>query len=72
MVTAQYGSSQVPANLPRVPVTVGDTSSMSDDMPVHASPIEPGPAAGYLDTGAGRGDANPYDHPSGDGRWRTV
>lgn len=69
VLSSPYGSSQVPGNLARVPVHSGDTSSMADDLAAHASVIEPGPESAYADTGAGAGNANPYDHPAGNGRW---
>jgi hypothetical protein len=60
ILTSTYASSQVPANLPRIPVTQGDTSAFSDDTPVHESPIMPGPASAYLSTGAGQGHADAW------------
>ena len=46
-------SSQLP--LPVARVESGDTSSMSDDIAAHTSPISPGPQDAYSSTGAGRG-----------------
>ena len=73
-MSAPYGSSQLPANRPTVAVLSGDTSSMSSDQAAQASPISPGPSSDYVNTHAGEGNANPYDHPAGAdaGRWRTV
>jgi hypothetical protein len=51
VVTDQYGSSQVPANLPRVSVMSGDTSGMADDQPAHASVTVPGPESDYMSAG---------------------
>lgn len=65
VVSNPQASSQVPENMPRVSVTAGDTSGMSSDQAVQASPITPGPVAGYLSTGAGQGNPNPYRHPNG-------
>lgn len=58
VVSAPYGSSQLPENRPRLDVTAGDTSSMSDDMPAHEDAIMAGPVADYLSTGAGDGSAD--------------
>src|SRR5215472_14204756 len=54
VISAPYGSSQLDVNMPEIPVTAGDTSAMSDDMPAHASAIMPGPAAAYMDSGASK------------------
>lgn len=55
VVSAPYGTSQLPANRPTVDVTAGDTAGSSDDTPVHTSPLLPGPVADYLTSGAGDG-----------------
>lgn len=65
VVMGVYDSAQDPSELTRVPVHSGDTSSMADDLAAHASVIEPGPENAYADTGAGRGNPNPYRHPNG-------
>jgi hypothetical protein len=52
VVSAPFGSSQLPENMPRLPVTSGDTSGFSDDLPVHESFLVPS----HSDvTGAGKG-----------------
>src|SRR2546429_664718 len=53
VVSAPYGSSQLPANRPALAVKSGDTSSMSSDQAAQSSPISPGPSSAYTDTGAG-------------------
>jgi hypothetical protein len=64
VVSAPYGTSQLPANMPSVDVYQGDTSGFSDDNPVHESPTMPGPASAYLSTGAGQGHADAWPrHP---------
>lgn len=72
VISAPYGSSQLPANRPTLAVTSGDTSGMSSDQAAQASPITPGPASAFTDTGAGAGNPEPYDHPSGYGRWARA
>jgi hypothetical protein len=44
--------------VPEVTVRAGDTSSFSDDVPLHPSVLLPGDAGQYLATGAGRGSPN--------------
>jgi hypothetical protein len=65
VVSAPYGSSQLPENKPTLPVTQGDTSGFSDDSPVHESAIVPGPVADYLSTGAGQGSGAHYPRRPG-------
>lgn len=65
IVSNPYGSSQVPENMPRVSVLSGDTSGMSSDQAVQASPITPGPASQYLSTGAGSGSGAHYPRRPG-------
>jgi hypothetical protein len=48
----------------RYPASSGGTV-LPDQM--GTSPVSPGPAQHYVDTGAGRGDANPYRHPAQEG-----
>lgn len=69
-VSTPYASSQIPGNMPHVDVTSGDTSGMSSDSPVgdHFSTLSGRPAADYLNTGAGQGNPNPYNHPNAGGR----
>lgn len=64
VVSMPQASSQVPANMPRVQVLAGDTSGMSSDQPVQASPIMPA-NPGYLDTGAGSGSGAHYPRRAG-------
>lgn len=54
VVSAPFGSSQLPENVGHLPVTAGDTSAMSDDMPIHDSPLLPGAAYASV-TGIGGG-----------------
>jgi hypothetical protein len=63
-VSVPFGSSQVPGNMPRVPVYGGDTSSFSDDLAAHASPIVAAPQDALLSTGAGDGAAGHFRHPN--------
>jgi hypothetical protein len=63
VVSNPYGSSQVPANMPRVAVHSGDTSGMADDSAAGVSAIAPGPQDGYLATGAGQGGSHDV-HPN--------
>lgn len=63
-------SSQPAEGRPTLPVTSGDTSSMSDDLPAHASVLVPGPESDLLSTGAGDGRAGhftryPWQQPDG-------
>jgi len=62
-VSAPYGSSQLPANRPEVPVRSGGTSGMSSDQSVQQSIFLPGGEHGSSpsETGAGRGRAQ-NDH----------
>jgi hypothetical protein len=41
IVSVPLASSQVPENMPRLPVTSGDTSGFSDDLPVHQDVLTP-------------------------------
>jgi hypothetical protein len=54
VVSLPLASSQVPANMPRLPVAAGDTSGMSDDLAVHQSALIPSHTS---DTGIGHGHA---------------
>ena len=65
VVSVPGASSQVPASMPRVSVTSGDTSGMSSDQAVQASPITPGPVDAYLTTGAGKGSGSHYPRRPG-------
>lgn len=72
VVSAPYGSSQLPANRPTVDVRSGDTSGFSDDTPVHTSPLLPGPLDDYLGAAAGaqtshvtHGQRYPWQSPDG-------
>jgi hypothetical protein len=64
VVSAAFDSSQIASNMPTVPVVAGDTSGFSDDLPVHQSPLLPGPPASYMDSGAGEGHAGHFPHPN--------
>jgi hypothetical protein len=66
VVSVPGASSQVPASMPVVTVTAGDTSGMSTDRPVNPSAFQ-GDAGPQMDTGAGQGNANPYRHPASGG-----
>lgn len=63
VVSNLYGSSQLPQNRPTLPVTAGDSSSMSSDECAQESPISPGPAGRYTSTGAGEGSTT-TKHPN--------
>jgi hypothetical protein len=63
-VSNPFDSSQIAANRPAVPVTQGDTSGFSDDVPVHQSPLLPGQPADYMSSGAGQGHAGHFPHPN--------
>jgi len=65
-VSAPYGSSQLPANRPEVPVRSGDTSGMSSDQSVQPSIFLAGGEHGSSpsETGAGRGMAGHVHHPN--------
>lgn len=72
VVSAPYGSSQLPGNRPTVDVTAGDTAGSSDDTPVHTSPLLPGPLDDYLGAAAGaqtshvvHGQRYPWQSPDG-------
>lgn len=54
VVSTPLASSQLPENMPRVPVTSGDTSGFSDDQPIHSSPLLPDAAQAAV-TGIGHG-----------------
>lgn len=63
-VTSVWQSVQA-APPPEVPVHSGDTSSFSDDTPIHQSPLLPSDPAAYLSTGAGMGtDVTSGHHPN--------
>jgi hypothetical protein len=65
VVSVPGASSQVAASMPVVPVTAGDTSSFSDDMPVHKSELFPADPSAYMSTGAGMGtDTTAGHHPN--------
>lgn len=58
VVSNPYASAQVPSNVPVQAVYAGDTSSMSDDLPVHPDALNgQQDAAAMLTTGAGGGRA---------------
>src|SRR5689334_10441525 len=61
VVSVPGASSQVAANMPAVPVTQGDTSGMSSDVPVYPVPGVQG-IDGYLDTGSGEGTSITEGH----------
>jgi hypothetical protein len=63
-VSAPFGSSQLAANIGEVPVTQGDTSGFSDDLPAHSSAIVQAPQEQLFSTGAGQGHANHFEHPN--------
>lgn len=69
VVGAPYASSQVAENRPTMPVTSGDTSSFSDDNPIHGSVFLSGGHAGNSpdETGAGMGHAGHFRHPNSNG-----
>jgi len=69
VISAPYGSSQLPANRPRVDVLAGDTSGMSSDQSVQSSVFLPGGETGNspAETGAGRGSAGAHSHPNSNG-----
>lgn len=66
VVSAPYGSSQLPANLGRVPVTQGDTAGMTSDSPVPQTgdPLTGISLDAITSTGAGRGHAGHIPHPN--------
>jgi hypothetical protein len=66
VVSIPGASSQVPANMPAVPVGAGDTSGMSSDQAVgdNFTAISGDAAAGLSATGAGEGHAGHFAHPS--------
>ena len=62
VISAPFGSSQVPANMAHVDVVSGDTSAFSSDRPVNPGPLLPD-WQGASVTGAGSG--SPHDrHPN--------
>jgi hypothetical protein len=65
VISAPYGSSQLPVNKPTLTVTAGATAGMSSDQAVQASPISPGPVSGYLNTGAGQGSVDHWSRKPG-------
>jgi hypothetical protein len=70
VVSVPFASSQLPANMPRLDVTAGDTSGMSSDQPVGdgfstLSGVSP---AAMSTTGAGQGNPDPYRHPGAGSR----
>jgi hypothetical protein len=68
VVSVPFASSQLAESMPVVPVTAGDTSAMTDDMPAHASGIDgTSDAAPYMDTGAGSGHVVTSPHPNAGG-----
>jgi hypothetical protein len=70
VVSIPGASSQVPANMPTVPVVAGDSSGMSSDSPVNGGALQPGPLTGpdsYLDTGSGSGSPQ-VAHPNSQAR----
>jgi len=69
VVSPVYVSSQVPEGQPVKAVTAGDTSSFSDDNPVHYSALLGGGRVGNSpdETGAGRGRAGHNRHPNNNG-----
>ena len=60
-VSELYASTQAEQDV--VSVGTGDTAGGSD-LPAQASAIVQGGSAGLMDTGAGRGNPDPYTHPS--------
>jgi hypothetical protein len=67
VVSAPFGSSQLPENRPVLPVTAGDSCGFSDDKPIHDNTAFL--AGGRLgnspsETGAGRGQADHVHHPN--------
>ena len=70
IVSAPFASSQVPENMPRLPVTAGDTCSMSSDAPVPSGGGDPmtGLGLGFIAaTGAGQGSGHTV-HPNSTAR----
>lgn len=53
VVSTPLASSQVPENMPRLPVTSGDTDGMSGDLPVRVTALCP-PGADVTGIGKGR------------------
>ena len=70
VVSNPFGSSQAAENMPRVPVTTGDTCSLSSDAPVPPSgdPLTGLPLSFIAATGAGDGSAGHHNHPNAGGR----
>lgn len=67
-ISMPFTSSQVPENMPTVPVTSGDTCSMSSDSPVPAAGDWTGvPQASIQGTGAGSGSTTTR-HPNSTAR----
>lgn len=66
VISAPFGSSQLPANLDRLPVTQGDTCSLSSDSPVPSSgdPLTGVSLADITETGAGQGHTHYGTRPS--------
>jgi len=61
VVSAPFGSSQLPENRPRLLVTGGDTSGFSDDRPIHESFLTPS----HSDTTGIGGGSYGSDHAAG-------
>ena len=67
-ISMPFTSSQVPENMPTVPVTSGDTCSMSSDAPVPAAGDWTGVPQAFIDgTGAGEGHGHTV-HPNSTAR----
>jgi hypothetical protein len=69
VISMPFTSSQVAANMPTVPVTSGDTCSMSSDSPVPAAGDWTGVPQAFIEgTGAGEGAAGHAPHPDSQAR----
>ena len=66
VVSAPFGSSQLPVNMPRLPVLAGDTSAMSSDQAVgdHFTTISGASQAALAATGSGTGHVGGPRHPN--------
>jgi hypothetical protein len=66
VVSAPYGSSQLPANMPRLDVTAGDTSGMSSDQAVgdNFAELSGADRGAMSSTGAGAGSVSSPHHPN--------
>jgi len=65
-ISTPYASSQIPANMPHVPVTSSDTAGMSSDnvAPASGDPLTGLTQVQLTQTGAGQGTAVSPHHPN--------